>query len=409
MKGLLIILAMSFVMSAHADADHFQEHFRTQRINGKLVSIHMKGMRTNFSLKPYINHIKKSLISEQNRMRSKGMNYDKEIENMMFEDFERNFHNKSLSPNRRNSTGVRFVSRSMRKLSRLKVNGIFNNGKFKNVMGTFEEKLKKAFAYVDPSVLARLDDSKFFFKRKVASTVADQAIKIAKKKLSTIPLLNTASYVISQVQRMIVSRVTFRQNEMLHFLEKYPAADLGLTMEEVNLIMSSVYESRLALVNFIESKKAKQGWDDYGINTFYQYVRAANFNLKRYTPHMNKANARINFAFISADVAGESAILNLMDKDHQFSKKQAVSYFYNKPSKIFRKRSLLQLAELGMSFISLPNIIKSPLEGYLKSFYEKQRLTEGALYGYFVDNNMTTHMNAVLLQNVNPYELMPVK
>jgi hypothetical protein len=113
---------------------------------------------------------------------------------------------------------------------------------------------------------------------------------------------------------------------------------------------------------------------------------------------------RLDYAFQEATLKGQRVILNLFDTQNMFSSQQAIAYYFEKPNKVKQTRQLLQLGQLGLSFISLPQFIKDLANSFMKSYYEKQRLTEGALVGYFESINDVPMQRQFIRQNVNPFE-----
>ena len=114
--------------------------------------------------------------------------------------------------------------------------------------------------------------------------------------------------------------------------------------------------------------------------------------------------SRINYAFQKVELEGEEVIINLFDKENMFNKKPAITFYMSQPKKIMRKRLMLNLAELGLSFISLPSIVKTNVEKYIKSFSESQKLTEGSLFAYFESNEDQVMMDNLFIQYGNPFE-----
>jgi hypothetical protein len=99
-------------------------------------------------------------------------------------------------------------------------------------------------------------------------------------------------------------------------------------------------------------------------------------------------------------------VLNLFNTDNMFSKKLAVAYNLDKPAKTMRKRMVVQLAELGLSFLPLPSFIKGIAEDFMKSFYKEQVLIEGALYGHFESKGDQEILRRLRLQVLNPFETL---
>ena len=287
-------------------------------------------------------------------------------------------------------------------LEKVDFEAVFRNERFLHVMKEFEEKLKDIFFAIDPQLVAKPDNSSFFYKRNATHQAVSFALSLARKYLSTVPLLNTASYVITEVEKMIVTRRTYRQNILLHYLENFSHDELGLTKVEADSIFSSIYESRIEWYMFWESNKAKSMWERYGTDYFYQGFRAAT-NRFRSFKNVYTMNDRLNYAFSEAEYKGERVIVNLFDKQNMFDSKPAIAFSYDNPMKIKRLRMVLTLAELGLSFVPLPSFVKGIVEDYVKSFYEKQQITEGALLAHFEVNQREEEILVLEKQFINAY------
>jgi hypothetical protein len=87
-----------------------------------------------------------------------------------------------------------------------------------------------------------------------------------------------------------------------------------------------------------------------------------------------------------------------------FQNRPAVAFNYDRPTQIVRKRVVLNLAQLGLSFVPMSAMIKDNIGNFIKSFYEQQKITEGALYGYFESNGDTKGQEQVHAQYLNPFD-----
>jgi hypothetical protein len=65
---------------------------------------------------------------------------------------------------------------------------------------------------------------------------------------------------------------------------------------------------------------------------------------------------------------------------------------------------MLSLAGLGLSFVPMGAIFKDNIDAFIKSFYQKQKITEGALYGYFESNADSTGLARIQAQYLNPFD-----
>jgi hypothetical protein len=230
------------------------------------------------------------------------------------------------------------------------------------------------------------------------------ALDFARKRLSSVPILNTVSYVVVQVEKLIIERRHFHQNMLLHYLENFKEEELGLSHDEVNLVWSSIYESRIDWYAFWESNAAKNNWSKYGVNHFYANFRMGTANLNNAASIYSEVSERMNYGFQKVTYNNEKVIVNLFDKESMLQNRPAVAYNYDRPTQVARKRVVLSLAQLGLSFVPMSSMIKDNVANFIKSFYEKQKISEGALYGYFESNEDSYGLAQVRSQYLNPFD-----
>jgi hypothetical protein len=104
----------------------------------------------------------------------------------------------------------------------------------------FGKKLNEAFKFIDPTILANLDDARFFYRRNVTYKVVEWALQQANKRFSSTPILNMATFVIVRVHDMMLEQRHFHHNMLLHYFESVPEDQLGMTKEEVDFVIETV-------------------------------------------------------------------------------------------------------------------------------------------------------------------------
>ncbi len=396
MKNYFILLLFIFTAgTAYGELpDAFSQRFDFVKEDGKLIEIRDRTMGLGFQISPYIEFIKKALKDEQKMMRAK-TDYYQSVEEMLNED--------ALVNGEKSNQNVKIILDSLKALEGLDVDKIFSNEKFKGFISKFESKLKKELSLLNPSVLVNTQDATYFYKGKVTYQVVTWGLSLAKQVFSSVPILNTASYVLVKVEKLIREKRLFHQNLLMHYFENHES-ELGLTKEDVDLAYSSIYESRIDWFAIWESNAARANWEKYGINKFYTNVRLANTALRTYSSRYSTRGKRINFAFQTVKQNDENVIINLFDKQDLFNSNPAIAFYLDQPEKMARKRMIMQLAGLGISFLPLPGFIKTLGETYIKSTYEKQKITEGALFGYFEVQQNNQRMQEVLMQYQNPFD-----
>lgn len=402
MKSIITAIVMLLSFTAFGKTtDAFTKRFQFERKDGKVVTVRDNSIGVNFSIAPYVNFIKSALLNEQAFMQQAGLvsdtAYDEHVEDMLTDQY--NFRrNKKLDKQIEN------VVKSLKELGKLNIEKIFSNPKFNEVLAKFEFKLTDALIQLDPRVIARPEDPNFFVTKNRIYEAVKFGLKMAKKMLGEVPLLNTATYVIVEVEKMVRTQREFHQNMFLHYLQNFTPEELGLTRTEADHIFSSIYESKIPWYAFWESKAAALNWDNYGFNKFGKTIKAGTTRLLNFKGKYDKRGQRVNFAFSEVTKDAEDVIVNLVDFENMIQREPAVAFSRTNPNKIKRRRVLLQLGQLGLSFVPLSAWLKDIAEDFMKSMYEKQQITEGALYGYFESNVMKEDMALLRSQYVNPFD-----
>lgn len=407
MVGLLCMLVLSNSAFAKS-ADAFHKRFQVIRnADGKLVGIRDRTLPVKFSVVPYIEMVKSQLKNEQALMSPESLasgEYEANVRSVLDEDREL-----LLSQGYTQQEYDRYVENvveSLKKLAVVNVDTVFGNAVFQEVVSKFEGKITDAILLLDPTILANTQDPTFFYKRNVTYKAVSWALDFARKRLSNIPMLNTVSYVVVEVEKLITQRRNFHQNMLLHYLENFDEKELGLTHDEVNMLWSSIYESRIPWFAFWESSAAKGNWMKYGVNNFYANYRAATAKLQKAGALYTEVNERMNFGFQKVVYKNEKVVVNLFDNESMLQSRPAVAYNYDRPTQIARKRIMLNLAQLGLSFVPLNAMVKDSVGSFIKSFYHNQKLTEGALYGYFESMGEESGMRQVKAQYLNPFDVL---
>lgn len=402
--SLLCLFTVNTVTAQIKSADAFFKRFQILRTSdGKLVAIRDRTLPMRFTVAPYVELVKSQILKEQALMNQSKLtdgSYESEIRNLFKEDFDQDF-----SDNKNQyEENIQIVMDSMKQLALLNINYIFSHDLFKDIVKKYEEKMTNAIMLLNPSIIADVTDPTFFYKRNVTYQIVTWGLDFARKKMTNIPMLNTISHIIVEVEKRITERREFHQNMLLHYLENFKEQELGLTHDEVNMIWSSIYESRIPWFAFWESNNAKNNWLKYGVNNFYLNYRIASTNLKNSQIIYSSVNDRIDYAFQKVTFNNERVIVNLFDKENIFQNRPAVAFNYDRPTLIARKRIVFSLAELGLSFLPLNATLKDLAGSFIKSLYVRHKITEGALYGYFESTGDSKGKEQIRAQYLNPFD-----
>jgi hypothetical protein len=401
---LFFALAMSFTAAAQdSSLEGFHKRFKLERdADGKLVAIKLKKAVTRFTILPFIEQLKAELKREQELALSKNAaELEAEVDELLYD--------MGIDPYDKTSDGMeesRRFKESILNIRRINVDAAFAQLNQTDFWKEFEAKLQEAFLFVDPTVLANLHDARFFFKRQVTYRVIIWALQEAAKRFSNIPVLNIASFVIVRVHEMMLEQRHFHHNMLLHYFEVLPEDKFGMTKEEVDRAVSSIYEYRIDAVNVPESNRAARDWLSYGMNNFYMQVRAGNSKVRNWqSPLQNRFRdvKKIDFAFAEVSEKNVRRIYHLHASAHQFTQGPAMAYDYSNPNRIRRNRALMTLGGVALGFLNIPDFIKSNVQTFIKSMYVEQVRLEGALVGYFERTGDTRMLRSIFAQRANFY------
>lgn len=404
----LITLSIGLLLSFSAFAqdlsiDGFNNRFSLVRnTEGKVTVVKLKKATTKFSIMPFIEQIKQDLKDEQASFTGL-MDADKEAEiDGMLSDM-------GLDPYAKDNGAeeARKIKEALLNIPNINVDSAFTELNQGDFWKEFERRLQEAFLFIDPTVLANLEDSRFFYKKQVTYKVVIWALDQAKKRFSNIPILNIASFVIVRVHDMMMEQRHFHHNMLLHYFETIPETKLGMTKEEVDRTVSSIYEYRIDATDLLSSNRAARDWMNFGMNNFYTQVRAANTRIRTWEGPLSNTRfqdiKKLNFAFASVSNEGARMIYHLHHAGHTFTSKPALAYDYSNPKRVKRNRALLNIGGVALGFIQMPGWLKGNIDNFLKSFYVQQVRTEGALVGYFESTGDTAMINKIYAQRANFY------
>lgn len=401
---LCLFILSQTVLAQDAALDGFNKRFSLVKdTQGKVVAIRLKKAIARFTIKPFIEQLKNDLLLEQNSFAN--ANYEEKealINEALFE--------MGVDPLLMSGDGYEEAMKtkeSFLNIKNININQAFNELDQKDFWSEFESKINEAFLYIDPTILTYHEDARFFYKRQVTYKVVIWALEQAKKRFSNIPVLNIASFIIVRVHDMMMEQRLFHHNMLLHYFENIPESKFGMTKEEVDRAISSIYEYKIDVTNVIESNKAAKDWLNYGWSNFYTVVRAGMGKIRSWESGLSSVYfeniKRLNFAFAEIKDNDGKKIFHLHLNAHQFSRKPAMAYDYANPNRVKQIRSILNLAGVALGFVKMPGWLKSRVDTFIKSFYVEQVRFEGALVPYFEMNGDALMAKNIYSQRANFY------
>lgn len=404
MSGL-ITLSLGLLLSITAFAQDLSVQGFNNRFSlvkneeGKVTVIKLKRATTHFSIMPFIEQLKQDLLLEQASFAF----VDKEAE------IDELLNDMGMDPYSKNngSDEARALKQSLLNIPNINVEQAFAELDQRDFWKEFESRMKEAMLFADPTVLANLEDPRFFYKRNVTYKVVNWALEQAQKRFSSVPVLNIASFVIIRVHNMMLEQRYFHHNMLLHYFETLPETKLGMTKEEVDRTVSSIYEHRIQAVNLPESNRAAADWLNYGMNNFYALVRVGNNKVRSWQGPLANVNfqtvKKINFGFADVTEGGARRIYHLHTNAHQFTSKPALAYDFSNPKRVKRNRALLNIGGVALGFIQMPGWLKGSVDSFLKSFYVEQVRFEGAIVGHFESTGEASMVSKIYQQRSNFY------
>lgn len=405
---IAVVLGLMFSLQAlaqDASLTGFNNRFAFQKNEeGKITAIRLKKVVRSFSIMPFLEQIKADLTAEQNSFKAlNDAEKEAEIDQMLYE--------MGLDPYAKDGNGAeeaRRMKESLMNLKNIDLNAAFAKLKTTDFWKEFERKLQEAFLFIDPTVLANLEDARFFYKRQVTYQVVMWALEQAPKVFGDIPVLNMATFVIVRIHDMMLEQRHFHHNMFLHYVETIPETKLGMTKEEVDRAVSSIYEYRIQLTNLPESNRAARDWLNYGMNSFYMMVRSGNSRIQSWKAPLSNSRfsdiKKINYGFAEVMEEGNKKIYHLHINGHQFSQKAALAFDYSDPKRVQRNRALMNFAGIALGFVpNIPEWIKGNVQTFLQSMYVQQVRMEGALVGYFESTGDQAMTKKIYRQRNNFY------
>lgn len=402
---LLTAVCALFVVSAFAQdrsVAGFNDRFNLVKgADGKIDHIKLKRATRFFTLRPFIEQLKQDILGEQQALTKMS---EADIDDMLIDN--------GLNPYAFGEEGqqeAQAFKDSILNLKNIDVEAAFTEMNAQSdFWAEFQSRLNEAALFLDPTVVANLNDSRFFYKKAVTHKVVVWALEQAQKRFSNIPVLGMVSFVIVRVHDMMLEQRHFAHNMLLHYFETVGEGKLGMSKEEVDRATSSIYEYRIEATNIFESNNAARDWLNYGMNKFYVNVRSGNVTVRDWNSGLTsmnfKAVKKLNFAFASVEQEGVRKIYHLNHKAHQFSMKPSLAYNYAKPKQVKQLRALLNIGGTVIGFVpQIPAWLKSAATNFMHSFYVQQVRTEGALVGYFESTGDSKMMKEVYSQRSNLY------
>lgn len=395
----VLISSLSFAQAPTGFTKRF-DLVRTS--DGKLVGIRLKQLAP-FRLAPYLSHIKTELLGEQSRFAGRSVvAMELEVDQDLFA--------VGLNPyDKGGNRAASIIKASLMNIPSIPVEKTFSQLGRAGFLAEFERRLNDDLLAQDIAVLAQLQDPRFFYKRAVTWQAVKWALGQANRHFAEVPVLNLVTYIITEARNLVVQQKRFHHSMLLHYLQQYSPAQLGMTEAEHKTTLSSVYEYRIRAYDIRESDRAASMWPTYGQSKFKLHKSEADRRFRGLSQRFPWGKiVRWNFAF--AEVQGKTTkkVYNLLVKESSISSKASLAYDPGSPDSIRQNRARLRLAQLGIGFLPfVPGWLKEAADEFISSYHESQRRWEGALIPFLEERGMANETRVLYRQSVNPYIINP--
>jgi hypothetical protein len=277
-----------------------------------------------------------------------------------------------------------------------KLQKILSNNEVTNILEKLEKALNGIMAL---NVLAVPGNPKYFQDHSLLNNAIQQAIDLA----GNAPDVKAVEFLINEVVNLVTFKQSFYQNALLAYMQNFEASDLGLSADEVSLIRSSIYDSRLSWDDIFGQSDAQGNWSTFGNNKFASSVSDDQDRLNQYAGDYSQVGSSYCFAFAPASKGGVTYILNTRDHQNEISDDLSIAFDSSHPTQIQNQRMELELVELASTLLPAPGFVIDQLDDLISSYFKPQSQTEGALYAYLSSQGMDTEAQTILAQTNNPF------
>jgi hypothetical protein len=251
-------------------------------------------------------------------------------------------------------------------------------------------------------ILAVPENSKYYLSNELVLKILRQASGLIRTAMGNSFGIDVAMFLITYSFDMIIERRNYYQNYMLYYFDKYGGEQYGLSDLEIAKIKSSVFESRIQWWKFWERVKAIKTWDTYGDHKHLDDLILSESRKNKRDEDLDAWGVPMGMIFHDGELKGKGRVVNLLDKRHLFSKKLSFAVDKESPKKIGIVRLVYFLMQIGMKFVPVP-AVSSVFDFFMNSMYVQQRQTEGAVYGYYRDNDDLDMARIISFQSINPF------
>lgn len=277
---------------------------------------------------------------------------------------------------------------------------IQSNG-FDKVNDFLVEEFKKV-STIGFRTVSNLENTTFFYQNKQYLKVQESAKKEVQKYFPNELDEKVVSYLVERYIGFLKDSRTYHQSILLHYLSNFAPADLGMSIDEVGMSISSILEGDIKWHNILSRRRLKKNWTGYGLKKLKEIQTES---LERVIKHRDLYNRTPFFAnpyFAQTQSKnGEDIWINAFFQNEALDNSPSLSFDYTRPDFVYKKRRYFELLLFAGIQGKGPNRIKKYFT-HLK--YRRQMLKEGLLFGFYESRGNSKMMKQMIRQSLNPLE-----
>ncbi len=384
-KSIFFVSLFTF-FNAHADTlSDFQSRFEVTHNSNNETVINDKKLLEGVSIQNFVVYLsdlfQTKTVPQFNTEKCAAANYDQQ--------------NAELFKMAQQTVGV---------IAKFNFGQIINSPEFANFLNKFDAEFNKFIAQESIISIANLDNSTYFYKANTTGYIIGKLKDLIMNTLGMPGGAKLALFFGDYYEGYVLQKRAYDQNILLSYLIKYSADTLGLTQQQHDQALSSIFESRIKAGNVFsakkESKLAQGNWLGYGKTKVVELQADAQKRWDKNKKLFDSEIRRIDPVFSIAQFKGAPIYINLSQKTGTFTARPPVAFDEQCPDYSYLKRYSYNLVRLGMDVLGVP--FSGPIDKLFFEQYKNEIPTEGLLFG--VSEMEKSNIGQFLVdQTLNPF------
>lgn len=237
-------------------------------------------------------------------------------------------------------------------------------------------------------LLANPYQASAFDEENLTKEVVQGILEAAKLVFDFTPPLQIFEFLVDQHLDALETRREFHQNRLLVLLETQPSL---FNAEEKSLIRSSIFYSRIWIVDLPKRDSARKVWKTYGDTKFKE-------SMGKCSGFVSKNDRAYGPCF---KVIGDE-IHNRLVKKNLISKSTSLAYDFGSPYRVRNSRIGWMMLKLALKFVPAPGWAKTGVSRWISSNYFDQRRSDGYVYEFARVKGQNDLAAWIAISNANP-------